>query len=70
MTDRPTAFRDLPADNYPFTVEAFDLEGRVVWTERVEGPGSLYIPPLAQTYGPVGVRIITPMGTTETPPPE
>lgn len=41
----PVAFHDLPAENFPFTVEFFRGD-ELVHTIRVEGPGGIYIPPL------------------------
>lgn len=52
-----TAFHDLPADAFPLTMRAFDAQGAEVWTETVTGPGALFIPPLADTHGPVRIRV-------------
>lgn len=47
-----TVFRDLPADMYPFTLTATGVDsGKVHWQETVEGPGVLYVPPLAKMHG-------------------
>ena len=52
-----SAFHDLPARDFPLVIEAFDLTDQVVWQQRVVGPGSLYIPPLADDHGPVRIKI-------------
>lgn len=66
MPTKPYAFHDLPADSFPFTVEALDASGAVVWTTEVTGPGALYVPPLATFYGPVSVRLRFPDGSVIT----
>lgn len=44
MTE-PTEFIDLPAKDFPFTIEFLDpVSERVLWEQRVEGPGCLEIP--------------------------
>jgi hypothetical protein len=50
------AFHDLPAECFPLRMRFF-AAGDVVFDERVDGPGAIYIPPLAQEYGPVTCRI-------------
>ena len=41
----PVAFRDLPAEAFPFTVELLKADTRtVVWTATVDGPGALRVP--------------------------
>ena len=58
MTDKPTAFHDLPADAFPFTIEFFRADTKeVVHTIRVEGPGMVEVPPLSKMHG--GVEIDT-----------
>lgn len=58
-------FVDLPAECFPFTLRAYDARGTEVWTETVEVPAALYVPPLAQTHGPVTIRIEFADGTVE-----
>jgi hypothetical protein len=54
-----TKFRDLPADAYPFRIEATGQEsGETLWTEDVLGPGVLQVPPLVKMHGePVTIRV-------------
>lgn len=59
------AFRDIPAAWYPFRVRAIDAGGCVVWEARMDGPGALVIPPLAQEHGPVGIEVEFPDGRIE-----
>lgn len=68
---KTTAFRDLPADAYPFKIEFYDLAGTVVHVIEVPGPGVTEIPGLAKDHGPVGVRITLATGEVlvEEPPP-
>lgn len=65
-----TAAHSLPADAFPFTVEAIDLAGEVVWSQVVSGPGALEVPPLAAQYGPVSIRIAYADGNVVHAPPE
>jgi hypothetical protein len=52
------AFRDLPADCYPFTVRARrESDGEIVWSRRVTGPCALQVPPLSAEHGPVYIQI-------------
>lgn len=60
-----TKFISLPAELYPFTIRAFDASGAEVWTETIEGPGALYMPPLIDTYGPVTTRVEFADGSVE-----
>ena len=73
MTDdapRPTKLVNLSKDSFPFTIEALNSRGEVVWYERVLGPRSLFIPPLHLEHGPVMIRTRWPDGRVEdTPPP-
>jgi hypothetical protein len=73
MTDdapRPTARVNLSKDDYPFTIEALNSRGEVVWYVQVLGPRSLSIPPLHMEYGPITIRTRWPDGRIEdTPPP-
>jgi hypothetical protein len=62
----PSSFHDLPADLFPVTMIAFDSGGREVWRETAEGPGALYVPPLAQTFGQVSIRVEFGDGTVVT----
>lgn len=66
MAEKSTAFRDLPADAYPFTVEYLNAKGVVVRTEYVEGPGMMEVPPLHNLFGPISVRITFANGDTHT----
>lgn len=54
----PTAFVDLSADSFPFTVIARDAAGRVVWRLVVESPGMVQVPALAREFGPVEIEIL------------
>lgn len=58
---------DIPAHLYPMTIEYIAVDGRVLDTEVIEGPGVQRV----QSYGePVGVRITYGDGdVTFTPPP-
>lgn len=55
----PVAFHDLPASEYPFTIEAINsVTGDIVWTRKVTGPESVYVPPLTRMVGaPVDIRL-------------
>jgi hypothetical protein len=71
MSEKPTAFRDLPEESYPFTVEFFTADGTVVHTIEVSGPGAIEVPALGTIYGPVGARAIYADGTVHvTQPPK
>jgi hypothetical protein len=51
--------RNLPPEAYPFVLRAFDANGKEVWHRTVELPdglASVYVPPLAQLYGPVTIE--------------
>lgn len=68
MTHGPVRY--LPESCYPFRLEAFHPDTRVVvWSTVVEKPmngelGSVFIPPIAKQFGhPVGIRTIWPDGT-------
>lgn len=57
MTDR-FAFHELPPSSFPFTVEWISEDtGEVVHTATVTGAGALYVPPLADVYGPTTARV-------------
>jgi hypothetical protein len=44
-----TAFADLPADCFPFTVELLDHATRdVLWSQAVGAPGAVRVPPAAE----------------------
>lgn len=60
MSDRPTVFHDLPAEDFPFTVEFLRVDTEeVVHRIRVTGPGAVEIPPLAKIHGvEMKVRIV------------
>jgi hypothetical protein len=60
----------LPAESYPFTIQAIStLTGDVVWEQRVEMPdgavqAGLHIPPLAKQIGcPVQIKLLWPDGS-------
>lgn len=60
------AFRDLPADAFPFTVEFIARNtGEVVHSIHVDGPGALVVPALAGKHGPIDVRVVSPQGVEE-----
>lgn len=44
VTEKPTAFHDLPADSFPFTMEVFGKDGVLLWSCEVCGPGAVAIP--------------------------
>ena len=49
MPDLPVAFRDLPADLFPLTMQLLDAETREVrWEQVIRGPGPLRIPSRAE----------------------
>lgn len=59
------SFVDLPADDFPFTIEFFRTDtGEVVHTILVEGPGSVLVPALTKQYGGVkmGARVVDKYG--------
>ena len=62
---KPFAFHDLPAEAFPVTMVAYDAGGSEVWREVVSEPGAVEIPPLAQTFGEVSIRIEFGDGTVE-----
>jgi hypothetical protein len=49
----PFAFRDLPADYFPLTMEFITESGQVVHRMDVPGPGAIRIPGLAAEHGPI-----------------
>lgn len=57
MSEKPFAFHDLPATAFPFKIEMFTRDGRVVHEIEVTGPGAIEVPGLAAFYGPTGARI-------------
>jgi hypothetical protein len=58
VSDRPAAFHDLDPESFPFVIEFIaDDTGETVHRSVVEGPGALYVPPIAKLYGPCNVRI-------------
>jgi len=67
MADTPTAFHDLPAEAFPFTVEFFRVSDRVVMhTVIVHDAGLLRVPSNAELGGePVGVRTTYADGTVQ-----
>lgn len=62
-----TAFHDLPAKAFPFTMRAYLVSSdALVWEERMEGPGVLQIPALAKIHGgPVYIEVEYPDGRIE-----
>lgn len=45
MTALPVAFRDLPAEAFPFTIELLNAGTReVVWSATVDGPAAVRVP--------------------------
>jgi hypothetical protein len=66
--DIKIAFATLPAAAFPFTLEAIDYQGNVVWTKRITGPTKLHVPPLISMFGPVAVRTTFPDGTVRIDP--
>jgi hypothetical protein len=47
-----TAFHDLPASSFPFTMELLDAETReVCWSATADGPGALRIPSKHEVNG-------------------
>jgi hypothetical protein len=45
MGEHPSAFHDLPASAFPFTMELLDAETREVrWSQRVTGPAAVRVP--------------------------
>jgi hypothetical protein len=61
-------FHSLPAECFPFTIEAIsDKTGAVVWSEIIDRASMVYIPPLkAQFDSPITIRILWPDGTVTT----
>ena len=67
---KPFAFRDLPAEDYPFTIEyRVAATNRLIQSQVVHEPGALDVPGLAADYGPVKVRMIFPNRIEEAGPP-
>lgn len=61
----PMAFRNLPADAFPFTMEAYDCDTlKVLYSYRVEGPGVMKIPPKPENVARVGIRMAFANGET------
>lgn len=44
MSEIPHKFVDLPRKAYPFTIEAFDHDDAVIWSETVKEPCALEVP--------------------------
>lgn len=57
---RPSAFRDLPAEAFPFRVEFYrEDSGEVVHRIDVTGPGAVEVPPLGRELGVrIGARVV------------
>lgn len=58
----PFTTTDLPAKDFPFTIEFVNAAGETVWKQRVEGPGVLEIPGQGTLHEKVNVRITWPQG--------
>lgn len=58
---------NLTPDCFPMTIQALDIkDGTVVWQTTLEGPGNIYIPPVAERIGrKVRIRITLADGTFE-----
>lgn len=74
MTEPPTAFTELPASAFPFTVELWGPEanpwgGPPTFTATADGPGALQVPGLGW---PTWTRVTYGDGTVQwqPPPPE
>ena len=66
MTTPDTAFVDLPAAAFPFTVELLDANRKVVWSTTVTGPGAVHVPgPAELGPGPRTARVTYPDGTVD-----
>lgn len=59
------SYHELPADRFPFTMQAFSTrDGSMVWERLIKAPGPVWVPPLAKQIGcPVTIRITWPDGT-------
>lgn len=62
MSEKPTAFHDLPIDSFPFLVEFYSEDGVLVHHIEVSGPGGMEIPGLAAEHGPIWVQTTYPDG--------
>ena len=51
------SFFDFAPELFPITLRAFNVFDVEVWTETIEQPGALYIPPLIEEFGPVVMRV-------------
>lgn len=63
--DKPAAFREMRAQDYPFTIKLSDVEtGTGLWETTVEGPGVVEIPGREEANGgrPVLCQVIFPWG--------
>lgn len=67
MEPRPVAFHDLPAEYFPAVAEFLDVNGKVIHTIYIPGPGAVTIPALAEKHGPVTVRLTYGNGEVEGP---
>lgn len=68
MTEPP--FIEFDAEDFPITIEAYNLFGDVVWTQTSPTPGTVEVPMLRGQHGPIGVRIWTASGLhSDNPPP-
>ena len=62
MTEKPYAFYDIKAEDYPFTVDFLNEDDEVVHTIHCEQPGVMEIPALRETHGQVRVQVTYPDG--------
>lgn len=72
MSPQPVMRIDLKEEAFPFTIEAISSKtDEIVWSKIVNGPGPIYVPPLAEIIGcSVAIRTRWPDGTvTEAPAP-
>lgn len=54
----PSAFHDLPAESFPFTIEMFDVDTKEVYeTIPVYGPGAVRINPKPTHVRLAGTRM-------------
>lgn len=54
----PSAFHDLSADSFPFTIEMYDVDTNEIYNvETVDGPGAIYIAPKPDHVRLAGCRV-------------
>lgn len=65
----PSAFHDLPADAFPFTIVFTRVDtGQVVHRIHVAGPGAVTVPALSRLHGGVRIDARIVHGQMEKPP--